>query len=155
MIPMHAVLLFVSLIAADSKEVAYPAGYRQWTHVKSTLIGPQHPRFAANGGLHHFYANEKGMEGYRTGKFPDGAVLIDDLLEIKDTGGGVTAEGLRRRVAVMAKDSKRFPDTGGWGFEVFKANETKPSLNAEGKAACNACHSGRKGHDYVFSQYRK
>ncbi len=151
---MVAILLLVSLMA-DGKDVAYPVGYRQWTHVKSTLIGPQHPRYSSNGGLHHFYANEKAMEGYRTGKFPDGAVLIDDLLEIKDTGGGVTTEGERRRVAVMAKDSKRYPDTGGWGFEVFKGNESKPSLNAEGKAACNACHSERKGQDYVFSQYRK
>ena len=95
--------LVVSILALgvclQGADVPYPAGYRQWTHVKSTLIGPQHPRFAANGGLHHFYANEKALEGYRTGKFPDGAVLVDDLLEIKDIGGGITAESTRRRVA--------------------------------------------------------
>src|SRR4051812_19989612 len=101
MIPMKVVLSTVALVLfltaptpwaqaqADLAAVQYPAGYRQWTHVKSTLIGPQHPRFASNGGLHHFYANEKALEGYRTGNFLDGAVLVDDLLEIQDAGGGI------------------------------------------------------------------
>ena len=49
--------------AAPEDAVDYPADYRQWAHVKSTLVGPQNPGFATNGGLHHFYANPKGMEG--------------------------------------------------------------------------------------------
>src|SRR5882757_7494165 len=96
--------------------IPYPAEYRQWAHVKSTLIGPQHASFATNGGIHHFYANAKGLEGYRTGKFPDGSVLIDDLLQVKESAG-VTSEGARRRLAVMVKDSERYRETGGWGYE--------------------------------------
>lgn len=42
--------------------------------MKSTLIGPQHARFATNGGLHHVYANEKALAGYKRGQFPDGFV---------------------------------------------------------------------------------
>ena len=139
--------------AADSA-VPYPAEYRKWVHVKSTLIGPQHARFASNGGLHHFYANDKALDGYKSGKFPDGSVLVDDLLEIKESEG-VSSEGARRRVAVMVKDSARFRETGGWGFEVFKGDESSPALNAEGKAACFACHSKQKDHDSVYSQFRK
>jgi hypothetical protein len=134
--------------------VPYPSDYRKWVHVKSTAVGPQNPRFASNGGLHHFYANAKALEGYKTGKFPDGSVLIDDLLEFKENEG-VSAEGARRRVAVMQKDSVRFRETGGWGFEVFKGDEVAPSLKAEGKAACFACHSKQKDRDSVFSQFRK
>ena len=133
--------------------VSYPKEYRQWAHVKSTLIGPQHASFASNGGIHHFYANGKGVEGYRTGKFPDGSVLIDDLLEVKESAG-VTSEGARRRLAVMVKDSQRYPDTGGWGFEIFKGDGLSDgALNAEAKAACFACH--QKARDSVFSAFRQ
>jgi hypothetical protein len=153
---MKALLIGIGLLyAVESTTVPYPAEYRKWVHVKSTLIGPQHPRFATNGGLHHFYANEKALEGYKSGKFPDGAVLVDDLFEVNDVGGGITAEGARRRVAVMMKDHVRFRDSGGWGFEIFKGNDSTPSLSAEGKATCFACHGKQKDHDSVYSQYRK
>ena len=141
-------------VAAESTTVPYPGEYRKWTHVKSTLVGPQNARFATNGGLHHFYANEKALEGYKNGKFPDGSVLIDDLLEVKENDG-ISSEGARRRVAVMTKDSARYGDTGGWGFEIFKGDESTPALNTEQKAACFACHGKQKDRDSVFSQYRK
>lgn len=133
--------------------VPYPEGYRSWAHVKSTLVGPSAPRFATNGGLHHFYANQKALEGYRTGQFPDGAVLIDDLLEMNEKDG-VASEGARKRLAVMLKDSAAFRETGGWGYEVFKADESTGALNAEGRAACFKCHSGAP-RDSVFSALRK
>jgi hypothetical protein len=139
---------------ADTAEtIPYPKEYRKWAHVKSTLIGPQHASFANNGGIHHFYANEKAMEGYRTGKFPDGAVLIDDLLEAQENKG-VTSEGPRRRLAVMVKESGRFTETGGWGFEIFmRDNQADGTLTAERRAACFACH--QKARDSVFSELRK
>src|SRR5882724_3504693 len=105
--------------------IPFPKEFRKWAHVKSTLLGPQHASFATNGGIHHFYANEKALEGYRTGKFPDGSVLIDDLLEAQESKG-VTSEGPRRRLAVMVKESGRFTQTGGWGFEIFmRDNQTE------------------------------
>jgi cytochrome c551/c552 len=147
-----AVAVFAT--AEEGDAVAYPAQFRSWAHVKSTLVGPQSPGFAANGGLHHFYANAKGVEGYRTGAFPDGAVLVDDLLETKDTATpGVTSEGPRRRLAVMVKDSQRFAKTGGWGFEVFPGDTQTASLNADGRAACFACH--QKAKNAVYSELRK
>ena len=140
--------------AAPDDRVSYPADYRQWAHVKSTLVSPQNPGFATNGGLHHFYANPKGMEGYRTGTFPDGAVLIDDLVEMKDAAThGVSDEGARRRLAVMVKDSRKFGDTGGWGFEIFKGDTQAGSLDVKGRDACFACHQEAKSA--VFSQVRK
>ena len=59
----------------------YPEGYRQWTHVSSTYIGPQSAAFEKNGGLHHIYANKQAVEGYRTGRFPEGSVIVADFLE--------------------------------------------------------------------------
>jgi hypothetical protein len=119
--------------------IAYPEGYRTWAHVKSTLVGPASRAFATNGGLHHYYANEKALEGFRSGRFPDGSVLIDDLLELTDKDG-LSSEGARKRVAVMVKDGAKFGATGGWGFEA--------------RAACFKCHEGAP-RDLVFSELRK
>jgi Cytochrome P460 len=135
--------------------VTYPAGYRSWTHVKTALIGPQSPFFSRYGGIHHIYANEKAVRGYRTGHFPDGAVIVFDLLETQESAG-ITAEGSRKFIDVMAKDSARFADTGGWGYEEFEGDsETERSLTAQAKAACSMCHMNQKDHDYVFSVFRK
>ena len=132
--------------------VPYPEGYRSWMHVKSTLVGPQSTAFASNGGIHHFYANEKAVEGYRGGSFPDGSVLIDDLLEAKEANG-VTSAGPRRRLAVMVKNAERYRETGGWGFEIFKGDDHTASLTPQARADCFACH--KNGRDSVFSELPK
>src|SRR5262249_30249552 len=133
--------------------IAYPDGYRKWAHVKTMLVGPQSPFFKSSGGIHHIYANEKGMEGYTTGRFPDGAILIFDLFETKERDG-TTAEGRRQRIDVMAKESRRFSSSGGWGFERFLGDSKKPTLGEDHRKECLDCHQRRKDHDLVFSQYR-
>jgi len=145
----------VSLWAKANDAVPYPAGYRQWAHVSSGLIGPQSPAFESSGGIHHIYANEKAMEGYRTGRFPDGSVLVADFLETRESAG-VTTEGPRRRIDVMVKDSKRYATTGGWGFEQFRGDsQTDRMVTAEIAAKCFACHAQQKERDSVFSRVRK
>ena len=141
--------------AGTNDTIPYPAGYRQWAHVKSALIGPQSPSFESFGGLHHIYANEKAMEGYRTGRFPDGSVIVFDLLETRESQG-VTTEGPRLRIGVMVKESKRYAETGGWGYEGFKGDShTDRRLNPESRMACYNCHAQRKDYDFVFSEFRK
>ena len=116
---LFAVLLLISFahssLAADP-EVPYPEGYRAWHHVKSMVIEDGHPLFAAFGGIHHLYANAKAVQGYRSGSFPDGAVIVFDLLEAHAADNAIT-EGARKVVGVMHKDAKAYPTTGGWGFE--------------------------------------
>ena len=144
-----------SLWAKPGDAVPYPAGYRLWSHVKAALIGPQSPAFENSGGIHHIYANEKAMEGYRIGKFPDGSVIVADFLETRENAG-VTTEGPRRRIDVMVKDSKRYAATGGWGFEEFRGDsQTDRMIGAEAPTKCYACHTSQKDRDYVFSAYRK
>jgi hypothetical protein len=145
---------FLSLRAEPEVEpVPYPEGFREWVHVKSTLVGAEAPSFANQGGLHHFYANAQALKGYASGSFPDGSVLIDDLLEGK-VSAGVTSEGPRRRLAVMVKDSQRFATTGGWGFEVFKADGREASLTPLARAACFQCHT-KAAPDSVFTELRR
>jgi len=153
-IVVGTVLLTAAIVkAAAAGDVAYPADYRTFQHVKSTLVGPENKGFAGNGGLHHFYANPAGMDGYRTGTFSDGATLIDDLVAFTADEAGLSHEGARRRVAVMVKDTKKFADSGGWGFEIFKGDGRDASLTDAGRAACYACHK-TAGDAAVFTKYR-
>jgi hypothetical protein len=137
------------------EKVPYPEGYRRWTHVRSGLTGPESPDYQATGGLHHIYANDKAMEGYEGSRFPDGSVIVYDLLKVQ-TKGGVTSEAERRYVTVMHKDSKRFADTGGWGFEVFiKDSRTERAVWPNAKTKCYDCHTNRKDNDFVFGSFRR
>jgi len=141
------------VLAADA-QVPYPNGYRDWHHVKSMVIEEGHPLFASFGGIHHLYANKKAMEGYKTGRFPDGAVIVFDLLDAKRADGAVT-EGARKVAGLMHKDRKMFAATGGWGFEGFKADsKTERAVGGNAKAACFDCHAPQKDRDYVFSSLR-
>lgn len=133
----------------------FPKEFRKWAHVKSVMVGPQSAAFATEGGIHHIYANEKALEGYETGKFPDGSTIVYDLLETKEVAGN-TIEGPTRRIDVMVKESERFRATGGWRFMSFPGgNPADGKLSAERQAACAACHAKRNEHDSVFSEFRK
>jgi hypothetical protein len=158
---MNRSSLVVALVAAFASAVAaappvpYPEGYRQWTHVKSMVIQPGHPLHDAFGGIHHIYANEKAVRGYRKGgPMPDGAVIVFDLLEA-DAGGNAIQEGARKVVGVMVKDTAKWRATGGWGFEGFKGDsKTERAVGAEAATACFGCHAPQKAQDYVFSRWR-
>jgi hypothetical protein len=148
------VLAVSPLLAADPLAVPYPKGYRDWRHVKSMVIEPGHPLYEAFGGIHHLYANPKALEGYASGRFPDGAVIVFDLLAAESAGNAVT-EGPRKVVGVMHKDQKRWAATGGWGFEGFKGDSTSErAVGANAASACYQCHTAQKDRDYVFSSAR-
>ena len=145
----------VNLWARSENPGAYPLNYRKWVHVKSTLVDPKSPTAGRYGGLHHIYANERAMEGYRTGQFPEGSVIVFDLLETRESAG-TTVEGPRRFIDVMTKESKRYAETGGWRFEEFKGDsQTDQTLTAQARTECYTCHVRKKSHDFVFSDFRK
>lgn len=150
-------LILLAALAAPALAagpVAYPEGYRNWTHVKSMVIQPGHALYDAFGGIHHLYANGKAMQGYRSGKFPDGAVIVFDLLEAKSAEDTVQ-EGARKVVGVMHKDAKRYKATGGWGFEGFKGDsKTERAVGENAAKACFECHTAQKDKGYVFSAWR-
>jgi hypothetical protein len=74
-----------------------------------------------------------------------------------------TVPGPQKNVDFMVKDSKRFADSGGWGYAVFDydaATDTfSPGTTAgsppQGNdAKCGlACHTVAKSRDYVFTNY--
>jgi hypothetical protein len=153
--PIAVLAVSFTLSAQTDETPTFPKEFRRWAHVKSVLVGPQSIAFATEGGIHHIYANGKALEGYDSGKFPDGSVIVYDLLETKDVAGN-TIEGQTRRVDVMVKQSERDASTGGWKFMSFSGNDQKDGkLTAEREATCAGCHAHRKDHDFVFSEFRE
>lgn len=148
---------FAALAVARGKEgpVPYPEGYRSWTHVKSMAItSAEHPLFESFGGIHHVYVNAVGERAAREGQpYPDGSVLVFDLLAAEQ-GSGAYTEGTRRFVGVMRRDRKAYASTGGWGFEAFKG-DSRERIVTDGKGQCFACHQGQESSDYVFSTWRR
>ena len=142
-------------LSTDAPPVPYPKGYRQWTHVKSMVIQPGHALYDSFGGIHYLYANKLAEKGYARGKFPDGAVIAFDLLTATSADNTVQ-EGSRKVLGVMVKNSRRYKDTGGWGFEGFKGDSTTERVvGSQAATACYQCHTAQKGKDYVFSSSRK
>lgn len=152
-----AIALFIAIAgftvnSPKESEVPYPEGFRKWTHIKTGVIGPKNLNFKANGGFHHIYANEKGVIGYETGKFPEGSILVFDVIEALEINTN-TVEGKRRHVDVIVKDSTKFKDRGGWGFEEFEGDsKTERTLNASAKDQCYSCHLQKE--TMVFSKWR-
>jgi hypothetical protein len=76
-----------------------------------------------------------------------------------------TVPGNLVNIDFMVKDSKRFADSGGWGYAVFDYTAASDSFTAgttagtppQGNdAKCGfACHSRAKASDYVFTEYGK
>ena len=58
----------------------------------------------------------------------------------------------------MEKDSKKFPNSGGWGYAVFNYDpkSDKFTPDADSPSDCgHACHRVVKAKDYVFHPYQK
>ena len=76
-----------------------------------------------------------------------------------------TVPGRLLNVDFMVKDSRRFADSGGWGYAVFDYDAesdtftpgTKAGSPSQGNdAKCGfACHNAAKARDYVFTEYGK
>ena len=98
--------------------------------------------------------------------FPDGAKMAKVHWNAKvnaDEPGGPTVPGTQHDVDFMLKDSKRFADSGGWGYGVFEYDAAsdrfrlgnltdKPPQGNDAKCGF-ACHTSVKNKDYVFTDY--
>lgn len=160
-------VLAIAFAAAETSapvpEVAYPDGYRTWRHICSAILPPKQEDAtratsekkpaAPHGLIHHVYANEPALEGYRTGHFPEGAVLIADWFVLEPRGPELI-QGPRKSINVMVRDV-RYAATGGWGFEDFdQDSHTKRNVGPNSVQMCYDCHRHAKDHEYVFSQLK-
>jgi hypothetical protein len=137
-------------------------GYEAWQVVSISQDGPLMAAVLANPVMINAYV--AGFPG--NGKpFPDGAKMAKIHWNPKKmaTFPAATVPGTQHDVDFMVKDSKRFADSGGWGYAVFEydaASDTfRPGTTADkppqgNDARCGfACHTSVKTRDYVFTDY--
>ena len=119
-------------------------------------------------------ANPVMIDAYRAGvpgngkPFPDGSKIakIHWMPKKSETAPTpTTVPGTLLNAHFMEKDSKRFTDSGGWGWAAFEydaASDTfRPRTAAEQPPQANdakcgfGCHTIVKARDYVFTEYGK
>ena len=112
-------------------------------------------------------AYKSGIPG--NGKpFPDGAMMAKIhwmAKKAEDQPGEPVVLGALHDTDFMVKDSKRFADSGGWGWaefeydaasDAFRPGDTSDSPPQEHDAKCGfACHTIVAAKDYVFTAYPK
>ena len=159
-----------ALSAQDKYTVKVPGGlafaefrgYENWQVVAISQDG---------GLLAAILANPVMIAAYRAGvpgngkSFPDGSRMAKIHWNPKklETFPAATVPGTLHDVDFMVKDSKRFADSGGWGWAVFKyealSGRFTPGTSADAPpqgndAKCGfACHTIVKTRDYVFTDY--
>ena len=140
-------------------------GYESWETIS----------ISENGGLiSSILGNPAMIDAYKAGipgngkPFPDGAKMTKIHWTPKKNEiapGPPTVPGALHDVDFMVKDSKRFADSGGWGYAAFKydaASAAFTPVGLDGKppqgndAKCGfACHTIVQKQDYVFTEYAK
>jgi hypothetical protein len=140
----------LSLVVLYAESAQYPDNFRRWVHVGTGVILPGSIIPASEHGIHNIFANQKAVDGYSSGDFADGSVIVYELREAQEKNGAIF-EGDRRRIDVMIRDSTRYKAMGGWRFERFMGNgQTEDAVHDAG-ASCFACHSNVQAHGFVFS----
>ena len=167
-----AVLGGIALAQQDKYTVAVPGGlafsefrgYEGWQVVSTS----QNDKLVAA-----ILANPEMIDAYLAGipdngkPFPDGVKMakIHWNPAKNEFFPDTTVPGTQHDVDFMVKDSKRFADSGGWGWAVFKydaATDTfmpgtladQPPQGHDAKCGFE-CHTLVEKNDYVFTKYGK
>lgn len=170
-------LLLTSVAAAqkapgpDKYELKVPGGlafaefkgYEGWEVISVSHGGPLLAVIVGNPAMINAY--KAGYPG--NGKpFPDGARMakLHYVPKKHAVFQDALVPGSLHDVDFMVKDSKRFKDSGGWGYAAFKFDsttgrytpQTLKDLPPQGNdARCGAtCHTVAKSTDFVFTEYQ-
>ncbi|MGC2656417.1 MAG: cytochrome P460 family protein [Bryobacteraceae bacterium] len=152
--PVSAQTQHPTAVFTSDGKLQLPQGYRRWVFVGA----PVTPN-ALNGGqanfpeFHHVYVEAPNLDAYlKTGVFPEGTVFIKELTRIlnptfpdgsrTEPSGRGFFNGEFNGIDASVKDSKRFPNTNGWGFFTFGHHPLPyEKVVAESSIAeCAGCH---------------
>ncbi|PZM08322.1 cytochrome P460 family protein [Rhizobium tubonense] len=136
--------------------VSLPEGYRGWQ-----MITVAHEA-GKNNDIRGILGNDIAVKAFREGTrpFPDGSVIARLAYVYKSSPENDAVfptpqsfvAGAPTNVQISVKDSKRYAESGGWGYGQFEngvANQSEPLLKS-----CFACHTRLdRSKDLVFSQY--
>jgi cytochrome P460 len=134
-------------------------GYETWQDVAVSQV---------DGGLKIIVGNTAMVNAYREGTpgngkpFPDGSMIAK--IEWSQKKNAVSpyfamVPDTLKSVSFIEKDSKRFPETNGWGYAQFLYNAASGTFTpfgndgSFGKQVCHACHTLVEARDYIFTSY--
>jgi len=154
-----------ALKVPDGLAFAEFRGYEDWQTIAVSQSGEKIETILGNPAMIEAY--KSGIPG--NGKpFPDGAKMTKihwTARKAEDQPGEPLVPGALHDVDFMVKDSKRFADSGGWGWavfeydpasETFRPGDTSDTPPQEHDAKCGfACHTIVADRDYVFTAYPK
>jgi Cytochrome P460 len=147
------VVAIMSWPARSADNLKPPVGYRNWFHVNTMIVDKTSPLFEALGGMHNVHVNSVGEPALKQGiPYPDGTVFVTDLHDFS-VADGTYAEGAFKGLALMAKDSKAYASTGGWGFQFWAGGDPNKPVVIDPTKQCFECHQPKKSQDYVYSTY--
>jgi hypothetical protein len=131
-------------------------GYEDWSVISSARTDEVLKVIVGNPAMIKAY--KAGVPG-NGGAFPEGSKSVKLQWSVKkstDAPFAVDVPDKPTQAFVMEKDSKRFPETGGWGYAVFNHDVAKGTMVAdEAKADCgHVCHVAVKNRDYIFHPYQ-
>ena len=150
----------------ESGELKLPKNFNEWVYVGSPLT----PN-GLNGGkanfpeFHNVYIEPGSYEIYKkTGEFPEGTIFFKELQLVlpgdqpngsrQEPSGRGYFPGKLNGADVTVKDSKRFADSGGWGYFNFNHHEPKAATaKAKPKEECAFCHIASAKKDDVWTQF--
>jgi hypothetical protein len=130
-------------------------GYETWQDVAVSQT---------ESGLKVIVANDTMIAAYRDGvpgnnkPFPEGSMIVKIEWSQKKSAESpyfVMVPDTLKSVSFIVKDSKRFQDTGGWGYAQFHYDAPSDTFRPFGSdAGCGyACHTAVKAKDYIFTAY--
>jgi Cytochrome P460 len=140
-------------------------GYEGWQTISISHNGEMLAVILGNPAMIDAY--KAGVPG--NGKpFPDGAKMAKihwNAKKNESAPGQPLVAGALHDVDFMVKDSKKFSDSGGWGYAEFEYDGAsdafrpgtaldKPPQGNDAKCGF-ACHTIVKKQDYVFTEYPK
>ena len=131
-------------------------GYEDWSFVSSARTTEV---------LKVIVANPVMIEAYKAGvpgngqPFPEGSKIVKLQWKPKKSTEApfdVDVPDVFTQAFVIEKDSKRFPNTGGWGYALFNYGPATTKFTADpAPADCgHSCHVAVKSKDYIFHPYQ-
>ena len=156
----------VAISAQDKYTLKMPSGiafsdfrgYEDWQVVSSARTDEV---------LKVIVANRTMIDAYRAGvpgngkPFPDGSKIAKLQWKPKKSTEApfvVDVPDAFSQAFFIEKDSKRFPDSGGWGYALFNYDAASDTFSpdANSPADCgHTCHTVVKAKDYIFHPYQK
>ena len=160
-----AVLGGAAVYAQDKYSLKSPSGiafsdfkgYEDWAVVSSARTDEV---------LKVIVANPIMIEAYKAGvpnngqPFPDGSRIVKLQWKPKKSTEApfvVDVPDVFTQAFVIEKDSKRFPQSAGWGYALFNSEAASDNFTADPSPSdCgHACHVAVKAKDHIFHPYQK